>query len=287
MDWPALARRIDSRARVVACRALTGGVSATVTELHLDVAGTARRVVVRQLGPAGVETARMEFALLGALWHAGVRVPEPVHLAADQGCVVIGFVEGTTEVAAVDVAGALEQMAAFLAHLHGLDPAPVSTVAGLMPREDPIRALVPLLPPHLAHLAPRLSLRSGNAPAVLHGDFWPGNVLWRHGRIAAVVDWEDAAVGDPVSDLAGSRLEVLWRYGPEAMASYTDAYLQRRRLDLADLPLWELKVALAASAAMEHWGLEPQAEARMRRLAEAHGERAAARLVDVTRGDLP
>jgi aminoglycoside phosphotransferase (APT) family kinase protein len=34
-------------------------------------------------------------------------------------------------------------------------------------------------------------------------------VLWRDGRIVAVIDWEDAQVGDPLADLANTRLELL------------------------------------------------------------------------------
>ena len=29
-----------------------------------------------------------------------------------------------------------------------------------------------------------------NRPVLLHGDFWPGNILWRDGRLVAVIDWE-------------------------------------------------------------------------------------------------
>jgi aminoglycoside phosphotransferase (APT) family kinase protein len=42
------------------------------------------------------------------------------------------------------------------------------------------------------------------APAVRHGDLWFGNVLvdGPAGRVVGVVDWENAAIGDPASDLA-------------------------------------------------------------------------------------
>jgi thiamine kinase-like enzyme len=56
-----------------------------------------------------------------------------------------------------------------------------------------------------------------NQAALLHGDFWPGNILWKNGRLTAVIDWEDAALGDPVADFANSRLEILWAYGRKAM----------------------------------------------------------------------
>ena len=41
----------------------------------------------------------------------------------------------------------------------------------------------------------------GGPPAWLHGDLLPGNLLWRAGRLHAVIDWGGAAVGDPACDL--------------------------------------------------------------------------------------
>jgi aminoglycoside phosphotransferase (APT) family kinase protein len=39
-------------------------------------------------------------------------------------------------------------------------------------------------------------------PVLVHGDFRPGNVLFRADRITAILDWEMAHVGDPGEDLA-------------------------------------------------------------------------------------
>jgi aminoglycoside phosphotransferase (APT) family kinase protein len=46
-----------------------------------------------------------------------------------------------------------------------------------------------------------------NASVLLHGDFWPGNTLWKDGQLVAIIDWEDAASGDLSLTLpiAGSR----------------------------------------------------------------------------------
>jgi len=53
----------------------------------------------------------------------------------------------------------------------------------------------------LAHIHARLARRFVRRTAV-HGDFWFGNVLVRHGRVSGVVDWEAAAAkGEPVRDL--------------------------------------------------------------------------------------
>lgn len=45
------------------------------------------------------------------------------------------------------------------------------------------------------------------APVLRHGDLWFGNLLVdeRSTRLAAVLDWEHAAIGDPAEDLATQR----------------------------------------------------------------------------------
>lgn len=34
-------------------------------------------------------------------------------------------------------------------------------------------------------------------PSLLHIDYWSGNILWHKNEISAVLDWEEAAYGDP------------------------------------------------------------------------------------------
>ena len=47
-------------------------------------------------------------------------------------------------------------------------------------------------------------------PAVLlHRDFHPGNVLWRHGRVSGVVDWQGACAGPAAADVAHCRVNLL------------------------------------------------------------------------------
>ena len=49
---------------------------------------------------------------------------------------------------------------------------------------------------------------SPDAPLVhrtlVHGDYWPGNLLWQRGRLTGVVDWEEPRLGDPSRDVATS-----------------------------------------------------------------------------------
>jgi hypothetical protein len=131
------------------------------------------------------------------------------------------------------VDGALQQMARFLARLHTVDPGTVSA-PGLTQIEDPVTALPRYLPADETGFAidralERGVLRRPNADVLLHGDFWPGNVMFNGGEIAAVLDWEDAAYGDPLVDLACARLELTCAYGSDASERFTAHYLECSR----------------------------------------------------------
>ena len=51
--------------------------------------------------------------------------------------------------------------------------------------------------------------------AVVHGDFRLGNLICAEERIAAVIDWELAVLGDPVQDLGWLCVKT-WRFGGPA-----------------------------------------------------------------------
>ena len=87
-------------------------------------------------------------------------------------------------------------------------------------------------------------LAEGNAPALLHGDYWPGNSMWREEKLVAVIDWEDAELGDPLIDLARSRAEIVWIFGVEAMELFTREYQSLMAVDYNNLPYWDLCAVL-------------------------------------------
>ena len=107
-------------------------------------------------------------------------------------------------------------------------------------------------------------LSQQNRSVLLHGDFWPGNILWRDGQIVGVIDWEDAALGDPLADIANSRLELLWAFGIDAMRKFTHHYQSLADIDFANLPYWELYAALRRISQIAEWGLDEITEKTMR-----------------------
>lgn len=289
---------LEPGGQLVGMRALTGGVSADLFCLEIATSdGGRRRVVFRQhravdFKQHGPTVTAKEYRLLTALHRLGLAVPEP-YLYVDTNAMtapylVMDWVDGSTELAGDELPAALDQMARFLVNLHAVDPCSLQ-LPELEPIEDPRVAILSYLPSTDVGRGVAARLESGhveqglNRCVVLHGDYWPGNVLWRDGRLVAVIDWEDACLGDPLADLATARVELLCRYGADAMEGFSARYLALQRdmiepLRLDSLPLWELYVSASALAAMGDWGLEPSEEARRRERTEQFFDRAARQL---------
>lgn len=275
-------------ARVARAAPLAGGVSADVYRLDLRwPGGRAASVVLRAHGTSHVgHSAPLEFALLRALHRAGLPVPEPLHVDVGgdvlaEPFVVMAYVEGSSDLPAGREDDRIDAMAAMLARIHA---APVGELPELPTRNNALPELFDYLPnaAEWHSLRGRLSTlhdtQYAGAPTLLHGDFWPENVLWRGGEIAAVLDWEDAALGDPLSDVACARLELRYKFGKRGALRFTQAYARHRRIDAQRLALWDVFVAAAAQHFMGEWGLAAAREAHMRGQALASIREAGARL---------
>jgi aminoglycoside phosphotransferase (APT) family kinase protein len=82
-------------------------------------------------------------------------------------------------------------------------PAPTLTVGDEAAhwREVAIRADAPSLLLDLLDDLRRRPPAASGPPAPVHGDSKHGNCLWDHGRLVALLDWEMAHVGEPLTDL--------------------------------------------------------------------------------------
>lgn len=259
---------------------LTGGVSADVFRLDVGLDdGTARSLVLRVHGRThSGHGATLEYDLLQSLHAAGVPVAEPLVFDADGRVIsdpwlLMKFVDGTTRVPEDESARYISMMANALADVHEV---PVEGLPAALPeRLDPLPELLDFLPEDSewnvirSHLGRLGGTAHAGQPRLLHGDFWPENLLWADGRLSAIIDWEDSALGDPLSDVACTRLELRYLYGIEGMETFTAAYAQRTRVDRRRLSLWQLYVAAAAHRFMGMWGLPPEREAHMRNTALA------------------
>lgn len=231
LDLGRLAAFMDSvgieRTGALHARRLTGGRSNLTYEVG---DGTCRWVVRRP--PLGhvLDTAHdmaREYRVLGALGTTAVPVPRVHVLCTDPDVVGAPFyvmerVEGTAYRTANELAGIgaartrtiSEAMIDTLAVLHDVDPQAVGLAdfgrpAGFLRRQirrwkaqlDASRNRVLEGADDLfALLSEREPPESD--PAVVHGDFRLDNLLVDDDRVAAVIDWEMATLGDPLTDVA-------------------------------------------------------------------------------------
>jgi aminoglycoside phosphotransferase (APT) family kinase protein len=275
--------RVDPQLRLVSSRDLLGGVSAQVTELKaVSSTGLAANLVIRQYGARDrqldPQIAGHEYHLLSLLHTAGLRVPRPL-LADETGTILPGpylvmeYVDGDAMIdparAALPRAAVISQLATELARIHDaavpLGDLPYLTdMTGYA--ESKVRDRPTVLDESLSEPSVRAALEPiwpppvVNEPVLLHGDYWPGNTLWRDGALVAVIDWENAATGDPVADLGNARMEICIGYGAAAAAEFARRYqVLRPGVDLSTLPHWDLYAALRHAGRMSTWGL-PAAE---------------------------
>jgi aminoglycoside phosphotransferase (APT) family kinase protein len=271
--------------RLVQLRQVSGATSARVSRLDAeDGAGQRASVLLHEYGAANLRhdphAARTEFRVLQLLHAAGLPVPRPY--LADESCMIVPgpcllqeFIDGDRIHDPPDLAGFLTQLATTLAALHDarIPRAEVPFLADVRDYAALRIGTGSARPDDFAGQTQiREALRSGwpppqaNEPTVLHGDYWPGNVLWRDGLVVAVIDWEDALFGDPLADLGVARLEIAWIYGPAAMDTFTRHYQEvRSGLDITTLPAWDLRAALrACEFPISTWQLPPDQVATMR-----------------------
>lgn len=278
-----LLRRMEPHSKLRRAWPLAGGVSARVTALEIEQPdGQTRKLVVRQYGAADLahnpHLAAVEFKLLQLLQAHHLPAPAPYYLDPSgqifpTPVIVVEYVEGTPAEAPAHLPDLTRQLTTHLARIHTLSAATVD-LSFLSQQENRVAQMLRDCPAALdpafdegrirAILDSVWPLPPRNQAVLLHGDFWPGNILWQTGRLAAIIDWEDAAVGDPLADLANSRLELLWAYGRAAMRNFTQQYQALAPLDVSHLPYWDLCAALRPITKIATWGLDEPTEKRMR-----------------------
>ena len=216
---------------VISARALRGGMSSAV---HLVTAGTAdgqrRQAVLRRYvrpgdepGIAGREARALRFA-------GSVRVPVPALLAVDPDgtgagvpAVLMSRLPGRITWWPPDLGAWLARMAEVLACIRTALPPPPGMIRGFAP-EAPASYQPPPWARHPTVWQLAAEISCGPAPgqptAPLHGDFHPGNVLWRRGRVSGVVDWQATSTGPAAADVAHCRVNLL-TFGPAVADRFT------------------------------------------------------------------
>jgi aminoglycoside phosphotransferase (APT) family kinase protein len=275
-------QKFEPQSKLLRIWELKGGVSAQVTGIEIERPdGYTQKMIVRQHGEVDLKhnphIAADEFKLLQLLHSAELAVPEPYYL--DQSSeifptpyVVIEYIEGETEFSPSDVTEFIFQLTTHLYRIHQVDCSRLD-VSFLPQQENKVAKKLRERPTNVDESGDERRIRDAlesvwpihqhNPSVLLHGDFWPGNSLWKDGQLVAVIDWENAALGDPLADLANSRREILWAFGIDVMQHFTHQYHSMTTIDLTNLPYWDLCAALRSDSQIAEWGLDDTTQKSM------------------------
>ena len=203
------------------------------------------------------EKARREFLTLQLLGEHNIPAPRGLYL--DQTGKYLGapgiltsFVEGTHDLSPANPSAWVVEMAQVLSRIHSI-PLPVQNylldgnaevvwfINGTEPpaeiRDHPLGGFL------CQNLRQRLPYMRPVAPALVHIDYWLGNLLWQDGHISAVLDWEEASYGDPAYDVAYLRACLFLLGMPEAAREFLLAYQHMTGNPVSNLGIWELAAA--------------------------------------------
>ncbi|HLZ70183.1 MAG TPA: phosphotransferase [Dehalococcoidia bacterium] len=267
------ADRVAPDSRAVSVRRLGGGLDAAMHALDLLLpSGERLRLVLRRY-VAELEADHAGMPERG--WHAlrllgQVSYPAPRPVWFDPAGELFGTpalamtrLPGRTQLHPRDYAAWLRELAGALAALHR------APLAGLnldgLPGPGHHRAMAlkhsrqpdVLATPYVDGPALAAALAQGTPPAapaaLVHGDYWAGNTLWRRGRLCGVVDWDHAGVDDPALDVATCRLDLALLEGPAAADAFLAAYEAAAGRRVSGLDWWDLAAITAPLPDPARW----------------------------------
>lgn len=197
-----------------------------------------------------------EHALLQWLQSAGVAAPRPLAFDESGRTLMLSFVDGESRYDAVTGSAIGTEVGKQMAKIHAVPITP-ERQATLDPNKTELgeNTHVRTEAEIRAILEPNWPIPESGSPVFIHGDFWPGNMLWRGNKLVGVIDWEDAKLGNRYQDLAISRFDCCFIFGRETMLALTKTYNATYQLDPHELALWDLYAALRAARGIPDWAI--------------------------------
>lgn len=260
-------------AKLISWQVMKGGSSTDVFLLKIQQKNEILKYVLRTEGSKPAENStKVEFALLNSLYLQNIPVSRPIYLDTsckiiDKPFMIMTYLDGDIDSPDNKDLNSISKMVEALKVIHGID---VSALPKLSLRIDPLSNIETLLPSGAkwddlkTFLLSLSSQRYKGKSVLLHGDFWSGNILWENNEIVGILDWEYAAFGDPLYDLAVTSLEMRYQYGERGMEQCKSFYGKSFELDNYRLSLWLIFIAASTHYHIKSWNLSEERKERIK-----------------------
>ncbi len=255
-------------ARVLGMRTLRGGLGGLTRAVRIQEPSHRTRTVTLRTyaGKEWMTPERMqrEFRALELLERAGAPAPRPLVLDArgerfGVPAMLQSYLPGRAVVSPADPERWLDELARGLAAVHALSPDRWDLSFLPVEGEEEARKEAESAPGEIIAgdvLAEEVAATAREAlgritwlpHTLVHGDYWPGNVVMFRGRLAGVIDWPSVAVGDRRDDVATCRLDLSLMHGLEMADAFTSAYERMIGEPLRDVWFFDLLHGLDALA---------------------------------------
>lgn len=269
-DLQALVAAVNPRWLCIGVKPLEGGIAMQATQITVRDGSEERHWVLRRASGRS-ESQRTAIAreqtLLAALASTSLPSPRPIACnpegtPLDVPWILLEYLPGSTRTTPPRSSTAWSAMAQTLRAVHAVPPAVFAEV-GLPSQERLLQDLLAqptgrTLDQDLQEAVVRETVHrwsQENRPPsghLLHGDFWPGNLLWQGDELVGILDWEDALVGDVGLDVAITRLDALLAFGPGSARAIAEAYWPGAFDPAAQAP-WDLVAALRPMGQLGLW----------------------------------
>ena len=279
LDYNLLSSYLNSKGALVKATRLRGGITFDVSMLEInDGKRENEKLILRK--STGIDNAKYskklqkEYKLLQLLERVNIPAPIPLFFSKEKEIhthpfIVLKYIDGETQFELQNVTDYIKKYTTNLLNIHNINIK--ENDSSFLPDQNAVLSNI-INEIHNDQIKdqvfnPLKTESYKNKPVLVHGDYWPGNILWYKNEIVATIDWEDAFIGDPLLDVANSRLELLWAFDSSAMNEFTTIYKQKQQqLDFSDLWLWDLFVSRRNSLSLDKWPIDDLKKDKMKKI---------------------
>ncbi len=269
-----LVEQLSPGGRLVRTRRLRGGVGARMDVLDIERPdGTRFKVSLRRFPCdnrwSSPEHVAHEYNVLQLVEKAAIAAPRPLLLDAEGDligvpAIVLTYLPGAPIYMPRDVTSWTEQLAQALLGIHAVTPKRFDLSGLSVHLRDGVREELERRGEYAqqngalarevhAVLTEEIDRIAWPEATFVHDDYWPGNTVWRFGRLTGVIDWTHAEVGDPRADISQCRIDLALILDLDAADAFREAYQANAAKRLSDTWFFDLFRGLRALLSYEHW----------------------------------